>query len=189
MCICAGVSVRVCVCVCTGGESQARWRRFSVARSLQLCRVLVTVRGFIYFFLLLVSQWVTIICYFIILKTVWNFYPVSLPYEWNTTGDVLNSIKLKFFLWCLVMYFQLQLLSLLFPSARVWIFLEFGKKWWLWCLWLFSRAGSSVGPLPLGFGDYWFRHMLPNIRTQFISPQTLCFGNVLMRHIEPGQRL
>jgi len=28
-----------------------RWRRFSVARSLQLCKVLVTVCGFIYFFL------------------------------------------------------------------------------------------------------------------------------------------
>lgn len=170
--------------MCTGGESQARWKRLSVARSLQLCKVPVTVYGFFPPFSQLVSHHHMPFYY---LENSLEFFCVFAVWV-KSHWCVLNDIKLKFFLWCFGYVFSAAAIVSLFLCAGVEIVLEFGKKWWLSLCLIILGGWNSIGPMPLGLGAYWFRHTPPVIITWSSFPLLLCFGNVLTRYMEAGQR-
>lgn len=99
---------------------------------------------------------------------------MSFAYEWNTTEDVLNNIKLKFFLQCFGYVFSAVAIVSLFPCTRVGFSLSLARSG-DFCV-SYCRGWSSRGPTPLGFGDSWFEHTPPQVRTWFAFPQMLYFG-------------
>lgn len=104
MCVCA----HRCVCVkevrAKGAEGAQR------ARSLQLCKLLVTLVD-VFSFHLLVSHYHTPFYY--LENSLWNFSSVPYLCECNTSESALNSIKIQIvFSGALVTYFWLLQFSL-----------------------------------------------------------------------------
>lgn len=116
---------------------------------------------------------------FYYLENSLEFLSCVLLYEWNT-----NNIKF-FSCGALVMY-SAAAISSLFPCAGVGFFLSLARNGDL-CL-LMLEGCSGPGPAPSGFGDYWLRQTPPKVRIWFSFPQTLSFGNVLIRYIDSGRR-
>lgn len=147
------------------------WRReWSEVDEAQCCQIFAALQGscdcWWIFFSISVSKWVIITCYFIILKTLWNFRPVLAIWVKHHWGCSEQHWVKSFFLWCLcilmVIYFQLQPLSL-FPCAGVGFFLNLARygdfsfvyfrgleqqrssSFGIW--WLLIWAHTSYGPI------------------------------------------